>query len=108
MITDISEATLILLFTKGLVEPLRSLVKAYRPTTLQEVVRRTRELQDKIPRIKYHPIPVMPLKLWNQRPPMRNFPSPGKKYYSYKDWDELRRKQLFFPAKNLGFQATIL
>ena len=96
MVIDISEAMLILLFKEGLVEPLRGMVKAYRPTTLQEAVSKTRDLQDVISRTKYPPRPSMPLKLQNQRPSMRTFPTPSKKYYSYKDRDELRRKNICF------------
>ena len=44
MVTEISEARPILLFIEGLVEPLKGLVKAYQPTTLQEAVSRTRDL----------------------------------------------------------------
>jgi hypothetical protein len=33
-VTDISEPSLIMLFTEGLIEPLRGWVKAYRPPTL--------------------------------------------------------------------------
>ena len=80
-------------------EPLRGSVKYYRPTTLQEVVSRTRDLQDAILSTKYPPRPSIPLKLYNQIPPVRNFPVPGKKYYSYKDQDELRRKKLCFSCQ---------
>ena len=85
MVIDISEARLILLFTEGLDEPLRGLVKAYRPTNLQEAVSITRDLQDGIPRTKYPPRPSMTPKLKNQRPPVIKFLAPGKKDYSYKD-----------------------
>ena len=44
MVTDISESRLILLFTEGLVEPLKGLVKTYQPTTLQEAMTRTKDL----------------------------------------------------------------
>ena len=96
MVTDISKSRLILLFIEGLAEPLKGLVKAYRPTTLQEAVSRTRDLQDAIPRTKYPPRPSLPHKFQNQKPPVIKFPTPGKKDYSYKDRDELRRKKLCF------------
>ena len=38
----------------------------------------------------------MPHKFQNQIPPMIKFPAPGKRDYSYKDRDELRRKKLCF------------
>ena len=44
MVTDILEARLVMLFTKGLVEPLQGWVKAYKPTTLHDVISRTRDM----------------------------------------------------------------
>jgi hypothetical protein len=41
MVTDISQQRLVMLFTQGLVEPLRGWVKAFRPTTLQEAIMRS-------------------------------------------------------------------
>ena len=99
MVTDISKSRLILLFTEGLAEPLKGLVKAYRPTTLQEAMSRTRDLQDAIPRTNYPTRPPMPHNFQNQKPLMRNFPAPGKKDYSYKDREELRRKKLCFSCQ---------
>ena len=103
MVIDISESRMILLFTQGLVETLRGLVKSYRPTTLQEVVSRTRDLQDEIPRTKYPLRPSMPLKFKNKRPMVRKFPSLGNKYYSYKDQDESSRKNICF-----SYQETLV
>jgi hypothetical protein len=40
-VTDISELKMIMLFTEGLIEPLRGWVKAYRPPTLQDAILRT-------------------------------------------------------------------
>ena len=96
MVIDISESSLILLFTEGLAEPLKGLVKAYRPITLQEAVSRTRDLQDAIPRTKYPPRTPLPHKFQNQKTPVRKFHALGKKYYSYKDRDELKRKKFCF------------
>ena len=50
---------------------------------------RTRDLQDEISRTKYPLRPPIPFKF-------RNFPTPSKRYYSYNDRDELRRKMLCF------------
>jgi hypothetical protein len=44
MVTDISEARLVMLFTEGLTEPLQGWVKAYKPTSLQDAVSRARDL----------------------------------------------------------------
>jgi hypothetical protein len=52
VVTDISEPRMIMLFTKGLTEPLRGWVKAYRPPTLQDAILRTRDLADLVPKTK--------------------------------------------------------
>ena len=48
MVTDISEQRLVMLFTEGLFEPLRVWVKAFRPTTLQDVIMRTHDMKDAV------------------------------------------------------------
>ena len=55
MVTNISKARLILLFVEGLVEPLKGLVKSYRPSTLQDAQNRTSDMQDAIPRTMFPP-----------------------------------------------------
>ena len=59
-VTDIFESRLILLFIEGLTEPLKELVKAYRPSTLQDAMSRTRYLQDVIPRTRFPPRTCVP------------------------------------------------
>jgi len=44
MVTNVSESRLIMLFVEALDEPLRGSVKAYKPTTLQDAIERTRDL----------------------------------------------------------------
>ena len=102
MVIDISEARLIFLFIEGLTKPLKGLVKAYQPSTLLEAVGKTRDMQDAIPRTKYPPKTPITHKFQNQTPPMRKLPAPGKKKYSYKYRDELRRKKLYF-----SYQETL-
>jgi hypothetical protein len=46
MVTDIFEQRLVMLFTEGLVEPLRGWVKAFRPPTLQDAIMKTRDMVD--------------------------------------------------------------
>ena len=53
MVTDVSESRLTMLFTEGLIEPLRGWVKAYKPLTLQDAISRARDLQDSIPKNKF-------------------------------------------------------
>jgi hypothetical protein len=60
MVTDISEARLVMLFTEGLTEPLRGWVKAYKPTSLQDAVSRARDLQESVSKPKFTPRPTSP------------------------------------------------
>ena len=55
MVTDISESRLIMWFTEALIEPLRGWVESYRPTTLADAIRRTRDMQDAVPKIRLPP-----------------------------------------------------
>jgi hypothetical protein len=59
-VTDIPEPQLVMLFTEGLTEPLRRWVKAYQPHTLQDAIRRTRDLADSVPKIKPFTKPFVP------------------------------------------------
>ena len=53
MVTDVSESRLIMLFSKAVTKPLRGWVKAYKPSTLQDVINRTRDLQDSVPKNRF-------------------------------------------------------
>jgi hypothetical protein len=44
MVQDVSQSRLMMLFTEGLMEPLKGWVKAFKPTNLQDVTWRTRDL----------------------------------------------------------------
>jgi len=44
MVQDMSPNRLMMLFTKGLMEPLKGWVKAFKPTSLQEAIWKTRDL----------------------------------------------------------------
>jgi hypothetical protein len=50
-VTDISEPRLVMLFIEGLTEPLRGWVKAYRPHSLQDAIRCTRDLADSVQKL---------------------------------------------------------
>ena len=52
---DVSMARLVLLFTKGLIEPLRGLVKSHKPATLKDAMNLTRDLQNMFSSNKYPP-----------------------------------------------------
>ena len=53
MVTDVLENRLIMLFTEALTEPLRGWVKAYKPSTLQDVISQVRDLQDSVPKNRF-------------------------------------------------------
>ena len=55
MVTDISESRLIILFTEALTEPLQGWVKSYRPTTLEDAIRRTRDVEDVVTKNRFPP-----------------------------------------------------
>jgi hypothetical protein len=59
-VTDISEPKLIMLFTEGLIEPLRGWVKAYMPPTLSDAILHTQDLADSVPNTKTFSKPFVP------------------------------------------------
>jgi hypothetical protein len=104
MVQDISPTRLMMLFTEGLMEPLKGWVKAFKPTNLQDVIWRTRDLG---PAAKPKFIPRPPLNVGgrDQRPPMnqggrdpRGFDR-GCGRVDENTRRELRRKQLCFSCK---------
>ena len=56
-VADISMERLVLLFTKGLEEPLKGLVKSHKPTNLNDAMSLTRDLQNVLPRTRFPPKP---------------------------------------------------
>jgi hypothetical protein len=50
MVTNISEQRLVMLFVKGLAEPLRGWVKDFRPATLQDANMKTQGMEDAVPK----------------------------------------------------------
>ena len=53
MLSDVSMARLVLLFTEGLTEPLRGLVKSHKPATLKDAMNLKRDLENVLSRTKY-------------------------------------------------------
>jgi hypothetical protein len=104
MVQDISPTRLMMLFTEGLMEPLKGWVKAFKPTNLQEAIWKTRDLG---PAAKPKFIPRPPLNNGgrDQRPPMNpggRDPRGFDKGHGRVDENtrrELRRKQLCFTCK---------
>jgi hypothetical protein len=104
MVQDVSQSRLVMLFTKVLMEPLMGWVKAFKPTNLQDVIWRTRDLG---PRVKSKFIPRPPLNTGgrDKRPPMnqggrdpRGFDR-GRGRMDENTRRELRRKQLCYTCK---------
>jgi hypothetical protein len=104
MVQDISSTRLMMLFTEGLIKPLKGWVKAFKPTNLQDAIWRTRDLG---PAAKPKFIPGPPLNTGGreQRPPVnpggrdpRGFDK-GHGRIDDNTRRELRRKQLCFTCK---------
>jgi hypothetical protein len=103
MVQDVSQARLMMLFTEGLMEPLRGWVKAFKPTNLHDAIWKTRDLGSTA-KTRFTPRPP------NQggrekRPPInqggrdpRGFDR-GRGRMDEPTRRELRRKQLCFTCK---------
>jgi hypothetical protein len=97
-VTDISEPRLVMLFTEGLTEPLRVWVKAYRPHTLQDAIRRTRDLADSVPKTKPFTKPFVPQRDKDQKNLPREWK--GKPKLDDDTRRELMRKKLCFSCRD--------
>jgi hypothetical protein len=104
MVHDISPTRLMMLFTEGLMEPLKGWVKAFKPTNLQDAIWRTRDLGPAA-RPKFIPRPPLNTGGRDQKPPMnqggrdlRGFDR-GRGRMDDNTRRELRRKQLCFTCK---------
>jgi hypothetical protein len=97
-VTDISEPRLVMLFTEGLTEPLRGWVKAYRPHSLQDVVRRTRDLADSVPKTKPFTKPFVPQRDRDPKNPPKEWK--GKPKLDDDTRRELMRKKLCFSCRD--------
>ena len=100
MVIDISESRLIMLFTEALTEPLRGWVKSYRPTTLADAIRRTRDLQDAVPKIVFLPGPMFLLKI------KKGNHGPRKNGWIMIPERTLKEKIYVSLTKNHGYQVT--
>jgi len=54
-VSDMSESRLLMIYTEALNEPLRGWVKAFKPTTLQDAIERTRDLIGAASKNKFTP-----------------------------------------------------
>jgi hypothetical protein len=97
-VTDISEQRLVMLFTKGLSEPLCGWVKAFKPETLQDAIIRTRDMEDVVPKTKTFSKPFIPQKNKDKKPFQKE--GTGKEKMDEATRNELRRKKLCFNCKD--------
>jgi hypothetical protein len=98
-VTDISEHRLVMLFTKGLAEPLRGWVKALKPATLQDTIKRTLDMMDTVPKTKGPTKPYIPPKNPDKKPFQKEWTR--KDHLDEETRQELRRKKLCFTCKDL-------
>ena len=89
---------LVLLFTEGLIEPLRGLVKSHKPTTLKEAMNLTRDLQNVFPTTKYPPDPNFPSNFKEGKNPWKK-ESSTKENKGGPSKEDLRRKKLCFTCQ---------
>ena len=100
MVTDISESRLIMLFIEALTEPLWGWVKSYRPTTLADAIRRTRDLQDVVPKNRFPPRTDVPIKDKERKH------GPRKNGWTMIPDRTLEEKSYVSLARNHGYQVT--
>jgi len=94
MIPNISPTRLLMLFTEGLLEPLRGWVKDFNPPNLQEAIWRTRDLMGSTTKSKFTPRPPI-----NQGEKDQRGVDRGKERMDEATRRELRRKNLCFTCK---------
>jgi hypothetical protein len=104
MVQDVSQSRLMMLFTEGLMEPLKGWVKDFKPTNLQDAIWRTRDLGPTA-KSKFIARPPLNTGRRDQRPPMnqggrdpRGFDR-GRGRMDENTRRELRRKQLCYTCK---------
>jgi hypothetical protein len=97
-VTYISEHRLVMLFTEGLAEPLRGWVKAFRPTTLQDAIKRMLDMMDTVPKTKGPTKPYIPPKNPDKKPFHKEWT--GKDRLDEETRRELRWKKLCFTCKD--------
>jgi hypothetical protein len=94
MVPDVSESRLMMLFSEGLTEPLHGWVKDFKPTTLQDVIWKTRDLEGATSKNKFTPRPPLAPRGRDQR-----VVDKGKGKLDEATKRELRRKQLCYTCK---------
>jgi hypothetical protein len=104
MVQDMSPTRLTILFTEGLMEPLEGWFKAFKPTSLQEAIRKMRDL-GLATKKKFIPRPPLNNGGRDQRPPINQGGCDPKGYDKGRGRiddntrRDLRRKKLCFTCK---------
>ena len=86
-----------MLFTEAFTEPLQGWVKSYRPTTLADAVRRTRDIQDAVPKIRLPPKTNSPIEDEERKPIQKEWPM--KEWMDNDTRHDLRRQKLCFTCQ---------
>lgn len=97
MLTNISEARLVMLFTKGLAKSLRGWVKVYEPISLPIAISKARDMQDAIPKTKFLPKPTFHLKGKDISPPPKELTE--RNQLDKEPKRDLRRRKLCFTCQ---------
>lgn len=86
---------MIMLFMEGLAEPLRGWVRAYKPISLTDVISRTRDMIEAVPKTRaFAPTrPTAPQGNRDTRPPQRDG---GCGQMDEETWRDLKRRRLCF------------
>ena len=97
MVMDVSESRLVMLFIEALTKPLHGWVKAYKPSTLQDAINITRDLQDSVPKNRFPLKTNFPVKYTDKRPFQQEWPN--KTWLDDDTRKYLRRKKLCFTCE---------
>ena len=97
IVTNVSESRLIMLFSEALTEPLQWWVKAYKPSTLQDVINRARDLQDSVPKNRFPLKTNFPVKDKDRKPFQQEMPK--KTWLDDDTRKDLRWKKLCFTCQ---------
>ena len=63
MVSDVSMARMVLLFTEGFTEPFRGILESHKLSTSMDAMNLTRDLQNVLPRTKYPPQEKFPFQV---------------------------------------------
>lgn len=73
MVTGVTERRLVILFSEGLTEPLKGWIKAFDPPSLQEAMKKARNMEWAAPKAKFQPKPSFHKRDKGKRPQHKEF-----------------------------------